>query len=75
MRLIGRVLIIRVLAPLFGQTTINVSQDLVRLGIAGTNMTPNQPNLDSAPLLNPTVNYAQLRQGTKIVADSGAYYS
>ena len=25
------------------QTTLNLSQDLVTLGIAGTNMTPNQP--------------------------------
>src|SRR5215831_5796092 len=31
-------------------TTLNLSQDLVSLGIASTNMVPNQPSLDAGPL-------------------------
>src|SRR5258706_13695387 len=31
----------------FAQTTLNVSQDLVRLGIASSNIVPNQPSLDA----------------------------
>ena len=29
------------------QTTLNVSEDLVRLGIASTNIVPNQPETDT----------------------------
>ncbi len=40
----------------FAQTALNMSQDLVRLGIASSNMLPNQPTLDAGPLLLRAVN-------------------
>ena len=43
-------------------TTLNLSQDLVALGIASTNMLPNQPALDAGPLLNKGVGYAMAHQ-------------
>jgi hypothetical protein len=58
----------------FAQTTLNMSRDLVRLGIGSANMTPNQPSLDSGPLFNNAVQYAQTNQIGKVVADPGAYY-
>ncbi len=41
------------------QTTLNLSHDLVPLGIAGTNLTPNQPSPDAGPLLYQAVEYAK----------------
>ncbi len=60
--------------PAFAQTTLNLSEDLVRLGIASSNMAPNQSALDAGPLLVAGVNYAQANQINRIVADQGAYY-
>jgi uncharacterized protein (TIGR03437 family) len=62
------------IAPAFGQTTLNVSQDLVRLGIASSNMLPNQPSQDSAPLLSLAIAYALANRISQIVANQGAYY-
>ena len=56
------------------QTTLNLSQDLVRLGIAATNMTPNQSALDAGPLLLAGVNYAKANGLNRVIADQGAYY-
>ena len=39
-----------VASPASAQTTLNLSHDLVPLGIASTNMSPNQPALDAGPL-------------------------
>ncbi|GEM_PF-1268477 len=58
----------------FAQTTLNLSQDLVRLGIATANMTPNQPSLDSGPLLQQGVTYANKNKIPSVIADPGAYY-
>lgn len=58
----------------FGQTTLNMSQDLLRLGIASTNMVPNQPGQDAGPLFFRAVNYAQSHQIGRVIADRGAYY-
>ena len=55
-------------------TTLNLSQDLVRLGIASSNMTPNQPGLDAGPLFMAGVNYAKANGISTVVADPGAYY-
>jgi hypothetical protein len=50
MRLFIRVSVLATLpAAVFAQT-LNLSQDLVRLGIASANMVPNQRSLDSRPL-------------------------
>jgi hypothetical protein len=56
------------------QTTLNLSQDLVALGIAATNMVPNQPSLDAGPLFVAGVNYARTNGIPTVVADPGAYY-
>ena len=55
-------------------TTLNLSQDLVSLGIAATNMVPNQPTLDAGPLFVQGVAYAQSHGITLVVADPGTYY-
>jgi uncharacterized protein (TIGR03437 family) len=55
-------------------TTINLSQDLVTLGIASSNMTPNQPTLDAGPLLTSAVQYATAHKVTNIIANPGTYY-
>jgi hypothetical protein len=55
-------------------TTINLSQDLVSLGIASTNMTPGQPSLDSRPLLEAAAAYAAENGIANLTADPGAYY-
>ncbi len=58
----------------FAQTALNMSQDLVRLGIASSNMVPNQPALDAGPLFLKAVQYAQRAGVGSVIADSGAYY-
>lgn len=55
-------------------TTVNLSHDLVNLGIASANMTPGQPALDSRPLLQAAIKYAIANGTANLVADSGAYY-
>jgi filamentous hemagglutinin family protein len=54
--------------------TLNLSQDLVSLGIAATNMVPNRPSLDAGPLLTQGVEYAKAHQIGQVVADPGSYY-
>ncbi|MDP8978954.1 MAG: hypothetical protein M3O35_00025 [Acidobacteriota bacterium] len=57
------------------QTTIlNLSHDLTSLNIAPSNMTPNTPALDSRPLFEAAVQYAQANSIPLITADPGAYY-
>ena len=55
-------------------TTLNLSQDLVALGIAGSNMVPNQPALDAGPLFMAGVAYARNHGITTVVTDPGTYY-
>lgn len=54
--------------------SINMSQDLVTLGIAAQNMTPNTPSLDSRPLFQAAINYAGSHPVQKLTVDAGAYY-
>jgi hypothetical protein len=56
------------------QTTLNLSQDLVPLRIASSNMVPNDPTVDAGPLFFRAVLYAQAHQISRIIADPGAYY-
>src|SRR5438876_2090194 len=58
----------------FGQTTLNMSKDLVRLGIASTNMLPDQPSQDAGPLFFQAVSYAKSHQIGRVIADPAAYY-
>ena len=55
-------------------TTLNLSQDLVALGIAATNMVPNQPALDAGPLFMAGVAYAKSHGITTVATDPGTYY-
>jgi hypothetical protein len=61
------------LLPAFGQT-LNLSTDLVPLGIASSNMIPNQSSLDSGPLLEQGVAYANTHHYSQVIADQGSYY-
>ena len=56
------------------QTTLNLSRDLVPLGIAATNMAPNQPVLDAGPLFVQGVAYAKSHGIATVIADPGSYY-
>ena len=55
-------------------TTLNLSRDLVALGIAGSNMVPNQPTLDAGPLFMAGVAYAKSHGITTVATDPGTYY-
>jgi uncharacterized protein (TIGR03437 family) len=57
----------------YGQV-LNLSTDLVGLGIAASNMTPDMPSLDSRPLLQSGVAYASAHHIPKVVAKRGHYY-
>jgi hypothetical protein len=59
---------------LSGQTTLNMSHDLVPLGIASTNLVPNQPSLDAGPLFMQAVAYAKNHGISTVIADLGTYY-
>ena len=54
--------------------TINMTHDLVNLGIAAQNMIPNTPSLDARPLFQATLNYAQSHAIQTITVDTGSYY-
>ena len=56
------------------QSTLNVSEDLVQLGIASTNMVPNLLSQDAGPLFFRAVSYANNHQIGRVIADPGAYY-
>jgi hypothetical protein len=55
---------------------LNMSHDLVSLGIAGQNLTPNNPSLDARPLFQAAIQYAQSHpvQIQTVTLDTGAYY-
>jgi Viral BACON domain len=56
-------------------TTLNMSHDLVRLGIATQNLTPNQPTLDARPLFQAAINYVEGNPGINLLTvDTGNYY-
>jgi hypothetical protein len=51
-----------------------MSHDLVPLGIANQNLTPNDPLLDARPLIQAAVYYVQTHPVQTLTADPGAYY-
>ncbi len=53
---------------------IDVSQDLVSLGIAAQNAVPGNPGVDSRPLFQAAIQYAVANGIQRIVADPGAYW-
>jgi Right handed beta helix region len=57
-----------------GTPAINLSHDLVALGIANENLIPDSPNLDARPLIQSALAFARTNGTTLITADPGAYY-
>ena len=57
--------------PACAQTTLNMSEDLMQLGISSTNMVLNQPLIDASQLLTQVVTYANQHQISNVVADPG----
>ena len=53
---------------------LNMSHDLVALGIAGQNMTPNTPSLDARPLFQAALLYVQNHPVQTLTVDAGSYY-
>src|SRR3984957_5062057 len=58
----------------YAATTLNLSHDLVPLGIASQNLVPNTPTLDAQPLFAAAIQYAQNNGVQVVTADPGAYY-
>jgi hypothetical protein len=54
--------------------TINLSHDLVRLGIASSNVRPDSPTIDARPLFQAALEYARSHPIDLITVDRGAYY-
>jgi hypothetical protein len=54
--------------------TLNMSLDLVRLGIASHNLTPNDPTLDARPLIQAAFGYVRANHVPRLTATRGAYY-
>ncbi|HKV42534.1 MAG TPA: right-handed parallel beta-helix repeat-containing protein [Blastocatellia bacterium] len=55
-------------------TTLNLSHDLVALGIASQNLIPDQPALDARPLFQAAIAYIQSHPVQVLTLDKGAYY-
>jgi hypothetical protein len=53
---------------------INLSRDLVRLGIAAQNAAPDSPGLDARPLFQAALAYVVTHGIREITVDPGAYY-
>src|SRR5579864_4671944 len=53
---------------------INLSRDLVRLGIAASNLRPDNPSLDARPLFQAALVYAKSHAVHAITVDRGTYY-
>jgi hypothetical protein len=53
---------------------LNLSRDLVKLGIASKNLAPNDPSLDARPLFQAALQYVKNAQMQRLTVDSGAYY-
>ena len=56
------------------KSTLNLSRDLVRLGIASQNLTPDDPNLDAMPLFQAALQYVGQHHTPRVTVDHGQYY-
>jgi len=54
--------------------SVNMSRDLVRLGIAAQNLPPNDPSFDARPAFQAAVQYVQSRHIPLLTVDRGSYY-
>ena len=73
LRVVVAVVAACVIASAAGQV-LNLSHDLVPLGIASKNLTPNDPTLDAGPLIFAGTNYAFLHGIPLVTLDKGNYY-
>jgi hypothetical protein len=55
-------------------TKLNLSRDLVALGIASQNLAPNQPMLDARPLFDAAIGYIRSHSISALTLDKGDYY-
>lgn len=55
-------------------TSINVSRDIVSLGIGQQNLTPNNPNIDAGPLIAACAKYATAHGIHSVLIPGGNYY-
>lgn len=55
-------------------STLNLSHDLVSLGIASQNLVPGDPTLDARPLFQAALQYVAAHPTALITLDHGAYY-
>jgi hypothetical protein len=55
-------------------STINLSRDLVRFGIASANLVPDNPTLDARPLFQAALGYVKDHSIHRVTVDRGAYY-
>ena len=53
---------------------LNMSHDLVSLGIASQNLVPNMPSQDARPLIQAAVQYVQSHPVQVLTLDKGDYY-
>jgi hypothetical protein len=53
---------------------INLSHDLVPLGIASQNLSPNDPSLDARPLFQAALQYVRTHGIQRVTLDRGSYY-
>lgn len=57
-----------------GRRRLNLSRDLVRLGIAPQNLTPDDPSLDARPLFQAALHYVEQNHTPLVTVDRGTYY-
>ena len=56
------------------RSTLNLSHDLVPLGIASQNLVPGDPTLDARPLFQAALQYVAAHHTALVTLDQGAYY-
>ncbi len=71
---IFRQLVLCLLPCTLAAQVLNMSHDLVPLGIASQNLTPNNPALDARPLFQAALQYVQNHPVQTLTLDTGAYY-
>jgi hypothetical protein len=55
-------------------SSLNLSRDLVSLGIASENLAPDSPSLDARPLFEAGLQYVQNHHIPLLTVDRGSYY-
>jgi hypothetical protein len=55
-------------------STLNLSRDLVQLGIASRNLPPDDPSVDARPLFEAAVQYVRTHPVERLTVDRGTYY-